>query len=139
MIGITLTTDQIRNAPAQVRQWIEHEVIASLGLAADAPAAMEHPQAAHLVACTTEDAAAVLAQVQGMVPAFNVFFEFARPGISFGQPPAMAFRLIDILYHTRLQDIGRSSNASRRSTKRWRTCATMPRPNFATSTIRATA
>ena len=54
----------------------------------------------------TEDAAAVLAQIKGMVPAFNVFFEFARPGISFGQPPVMAFRLIDILYHTRLQDIG---------------------------------
>ena len=67
MIGITLTTDQIRNAPAQVRQWIEHEVIASLGLAADAPAAAEHPQAAHLVGCTTEDAAAVLAQIKGMM------------------------------------------------------------------------
>ena len=106
MIGITLTTDQIRNAPAEVRQWIEHEVIASLGLAADAPAVAEHPQAAHLVACTTEDAAAVLAQIRGMMPAFNVFFEFARPGVSFGQPPVMAFRLIDILYHTRLQDIG---------------------------------
>ena len=106
MIGITLTTDQIRNAPAQVRQWIEHEVIASLGLAADAPAPAEHPHEAQLVACTTEDAAAVLAQVKGMMPAFNVFFEFARPGISFGQPPLMAFRLIDILYHTRLQNIG---------------------------------
>lgn len=105
MIGITLTTDQVRNAPAQVRQWIEHEVIASLGLAADAPAA-EHPQASHLIACTTEDAAAVLAQIKGLMPAFNVFFEFARPGISFGQPPVMAFRLIDILYHTRLQDVG---------------------------------
>ena len=105
MIGITLTTDQIRNAPAPVRQWIEHQVMASLGLAADAPAPAEHPQAAHLVACSTEDAAAVLAQIKGMVPAFNVFFEFARPGISFGQPPVMAFRLIDILYHTRLQDI----------------------------------
>jgi hypothetical protein len=105
MIGITLTTDQIRNAPAPVRQWIEHQVIASLGLAADAPAAA-HPQASHLIACTTEDAAAVLAQIKGLMPAFNVFFEFARPGISFGQPPVMAFRLIDILYHTRLQDVG---------------------------------
>ena len=105
MIGITLTTDQIRNAPAQVRQWIEHEVIASLGLAADAPAVAEHPQAAHLVGCTQEEAAAVLTEIHGMIPAFNVFFEFARPGISFGQPPAMAFRLIDILYHTRLQSI----------------------------------
>ena len=106
MIGITFTTDQIRNAPAEVRQWIEHQVIASLGLAADAPAAAEHPQATHLIACNTEDAAAVLAQIKGLMPAFNVFFEFARPGISFGQPPVMAFRLIDILYHTRLQDIG---------------------------------
>jgi hypothetical protein len=48
----------------------------------------------------------VLAQIKGLMPAFNVFFEFARPGISFGQPPVMAFRLIDILYHTRLQDVG---------------------------------
>jgi hypothetical protein len=106
MIGITLTTDQIRNAPPQVRQWIEHEVIASLGLAADAPPAAEHGQGAHLASCSADEAAAVLAQIQGLVPAFNVFFEFARPGISYGQPPVMAFRLIDILYHTRLQDIG---------------------------------
>jgi hypothetical protein len=103
MMGITLTTDQIRNAPSPVRQWIEQQVIASLGLAAETPA--EHPHAAHLLACTTEDAAAVLAEIKGLMPAFNVFFEFARPGISFGQPPLMAFRLIDILYHTRLQDI----------------------------------
>lgn len=106
MIGITLTTDQIRNAPAEVRRWIEHEVIASLGLVADAPAAAAHPQATHLHACTAEDAAAVLADIKGLMPAFNVFFEFARPGISYGQPPVMAFRLIDILYHTRLADIG---------------------------------
>ena len=106
MIGITLTTDQIRNAPPHVRQWIEHEVLAALGLAADTPTPVDHPQAAHLVACSAEDAATVLAQIKGMVPAFNVFFEFARPGISFGQPPVMAFRLIDILYHTRLADIG---------------------------------
>ena len=37
MIGITLTTDQIRNALKEVRQWIEHAVIASLGLDAEAP------------------------------------------------------------------------------------------------------
>jgi hypothetical protein len=106
MIGITLTTDQIRNAPAPVRQWIEHQVMASLGRAAEAPAPAQHPQAAHLVGCSTEEAAAVLARIKGMVPAFNVFFEFARPGISYGQSPVMAFRLIDLLYHTRLQDIG---------------------------------
>lgn len=106
MIGITLTTDQIRNAPPQVRQWIEHQVMASLGLAAETPATAEPVHGAHLVPCTPDEAAAVLAQIQGLMPAVNVFFEFARPGISYGQPPVMAFRLIDILYHTRLQNIG---------------------------------
>lgn len=105
MIGITLTTDQIRNAPKEVRQWIEHEVTASLGLAAEAPAP-QPVQAAHLDACSEEEAVAILAQVRGMLPAVNVFFEFARPGVTFGHPPAMAFRLIDILHHTKLQNIG---------------------------------
>jgi hypothetical protein len=106
MIGITLTTDQIRKAPPLVRQWIEHEVIASLGLAADAPVTSVPPQAAHLVACTAEEAAAVLSQIQGVLPAVNVFFEFARPGVSYGQPAVMTFRLIDILHHTKLQNVG---------------------------------
>ncbi|WP_024507467.1 hypothetical protein [Bradyrhizobium sp. ARR65] len=105
MIGITLTTDQIRNAPKEVRQWIEHEVIASLGLATEAP--MPQPvQAAHISACSEAEAAAILAQVRGMLPAVNVFFEFGRPGVVFGEPPVMAFRLIDILHHTKLQNMG---------------------------------
>lgn len=105
MIGITLTTDQIRNAPPDVRRWIEHEVIAALGVAADAPVRVAPPQAAHLVAASVEDAASLLSHIQGLMPAMNVFFEFGRPGISIGQPPVMTFRLIDILHHTRLQNI----------------------------------
>jgi hypothetical protein len=105
MIGITLTTDQIRTAPAEVRHWIEHQVIASLGLSAETPLA-EQPHASHLVACSPEEAAAVLAQIQDFMPAMNVLFEFGRPGISYGQPPMMAFRLLDILHHTRLQNVG---------------------------------
>lgn len=106
MMGITLTTDQIRNAPPEVRRWIEHEVIASLGIAADAPPAKAVPaQAAHLVALSAEEAATVLSLIQGMMAAVNVFFEFGRPGISFGQPAVMSFRLIDILHHTRLENV----------------------------------
>jgi len=104
MIGITLTTDQIRTAPADVRQWIEHQVIVSLGLAAETPAA-EQPHTSHLAACSEQDVAAVLAQIQGSLPSVNVFLEFGRAGISYGQPPVMAFRLLDILHHTRLRDI----------------------------------
>ena len=49
------------------------QVIASLGLAADAPPVVEHPQASHLVACTTEDAAGGAGADQAMMPAFDVF------------------------------------------------------------------
>jgi hypothetical protein len=105
MIGITLTTDQIRTAPAPVRQWIEQQVIAGLGLAAETPVS-EQPHASHLVACSEEDAAGLLAQIQNFLPAVNVLFEFGRPGITYGRPPMMAFRLIDILHHSRLQNVG---------------------------------
>ena len=47
----------------------------------------------------------MLSQIQGMWPAVNVFFEFARPTISFGEPPLMTYRLIDILHHTKLEAI----------------------------------
>ena len=104
MIGITLTADQIRNAPTPVRQWIEQEVIASLGLAQRTHAAAP-AQAAHLVACSVEDMAGVLERIRGVFPAVNVLFELGRPGINYGQPAVMTFRLMDILHHTRLRDV----------------------------------
>ena len=105
MTGITLTAEQIRNAPAPVRQWIEQEVIAALGLMPQAPAAAP-PQAAHLVACSPQEAAAMLMQVQTMPAAANVLLEFGRAGICFGEPAVMSFRLMDIQHHASLADIG---------------------------------
>ncbi|MFO1111674.1 MAG: hypothetical protein U1E61_21080 [Bradyrhizobium sp.] len=105
MTGITLSIEQIRAAPPEVRRWIEHEVIAALGIAAAPPAAQPAP-ASHLVACSAEDISAVLERIQGFLPAVNILFEFSRPGISIGQPPVMPFRLLDILHHTRLSNIG---------------------------------
>ncbi len=105
MIGITLTADQIRNAPREVRQWIEHEVLAGLGIASAQPPAPP-PQAAHLVACSVEEAQAILARIEGVLPAVNVFFELGRPVVSYGQPPMMLVRLLDIMHHTRLQNVG---------------------------------
>ena len=32
MIGITLSSEQVRTAPPEVRIWIEHQVAISLGL-----------------------------------------------------------------------------------------------------------
>jgi hypothetical protein len=105
MIGITLTADQIRNAPREVRQWIEHEVMAGLGIAAAQPPAPP-PQVAHLVGCSVEEAQAILTRIEGVLPAINVFFELGRPVVSYGQPPVMVFRLLDIMHHTRLQNVG---------------------------------
>lgn len=105
MIGITLSADQIRTAPVEVRSWIEHQVTASLGLSAKTPVARE-PHTSRLVPCNTQEAAAILTQVQHSLAAVNVLFEFGRNSISYGQPPMMAFRLLDIAHHTRLQNVG---------------------------------
>ena len=50
--------------------------------------------------------AGVLEHIRGTFPAVNVLFEFGRPGINYGQPAVMTFRLMDILHHTRLQNVG---------------------------------
>ncbi len=105
MIGITLTADQIRNAPSQVRQWIESQIGRELGLTLMPPAAPLR-QIAHLVACTPEDIEGILGRIEQALPAVNVLFEFSRPAISYGEPPVMAFRLLDIMYHARLQNVG---------------------------------
>ena len=62
MIGITLTSEQIRSAPREVRQWIEHEVIAALGLGASAVAPSQN--AARIVSLSVEEAAAVMTQIR---------------------------------------------------------------------------
>jgi hypothetical protein len=106
MIGITLTIDQIRNAPPPVRQWIEKEVAAALGLSLPQAGPPLAPQGTHLVACSAEDAEAIFARIQNVPPAVNIFFEFGRPTISYGDPPVMIYRLLDLMYHARLHDVG---------------------------------
>lgn len=105
MIGITLSSERIRTAPAEVQRWIEHEVMTSLGqqaLSADGG----KPHDEHLATCSAEEVAEILSQVQGVLPAVNVFFELGRQGAIVGQPNIQGFRLIDIAHHTRLQNVG---------------------------------
>lgn len=101
MVGITLTPEQIRAAPPEVRRWLEHELAVSLGL--NPPALpITHPSSPHIAACTPEEAAQVLSLIQGMLPAVQVFFELGREGAGPGEGIA-AFRLADIMRHTRLE------------------------------------
>jgi hypothetical protein len=102
---ITLSSEQIRNAPADVCHWIERQVMTSMGQQA-APDTGSKSHGEHLAACSEEEVAAILAQIQGVLPVVNVFFEFGRRGIVSGPPNVEAFRLLDIAHHTRLQNVG---------------------------------
>jgi hypothetical protein len=101
MVGVTLSPEQIRNAPPEVRRWLEQELLAAFGL--QQPTAGVKPT--QLVACTVKESAAVFSLIQGMLPVVNVFFELGRQGISVGDDNLTAFRVTDILRHTRLQAV----------------------------------
>jgi len=101
MVGITLSPEQIRAAPPEVRRWLEHELVVSLGLVSPT-LPITQPSSPHLAACTPEEAARVLSLIQGMLPVVHVFFELGREGAAPGEGIA-AFRLADIMRHTRLE------------------------------------
>ncbi|ODA91895.1 hypothetical protein BFX40_02660 [Mesorhizobium sp. SEMIA 3007] len=105
MVGITLSPEQIRSAPPEVRQWLEHEIARSLGLhpVSDTMAS----DASHLVACSPQEAMAVYDSVRGMLPVVNVFFELGREGAKITEGGVQAFRLVDMLRHTHLPDLER--------------------------------
>ncbi len=101
MIGITLSADQVRTAPPDVRRWLQQELGTALGLVA-----LDHPDpealANRLVGCNPDEAAAMLELVQGMLPVVNVFFELGREAISAPVHGLRAFRLTDLARNTRL-------------------------------------
>ena len=101
MVRITVSAEQIRNAPPEVRRWLQQQLIASLGL--EEPAA--EARSPHLVACSVDEAAQVLSLLQGVLPTTNVFFELAREGASVGMRGLEAFRLVDMMQHARLQNL----------------------------------
>jgi hypothetical protein len=103
VIGITLTAEQIRVAPADVRRWIEQQVVNSLGLQVQSPNAATAIE--RLAGCSLQELNAMLSLVQGVFPAVNVLFELGRSGVNFAQEKLVAFRLSDIQHHTRLQSV----------------------------------
>jgi hypothetical protein len=101
MIGLTLSPEQVRAAPPEVRRWLEHEISMMFGLAAaDHPAAKD--VASRLVGCNPEEAAAMLELVQGILPVVNVFFELGREAVSAAVHGLRAFRLSDLMRQARL-------------------------------------
>jgi len=101
MIGITLSAEQIRAAPLEVRRWLEHELNTAFGFAAPAQAEAE-ALAARLIGCNPDEATAMLELVQGMLPVVNVFFELGREAASTPVHGMRAFKLADLARHARL-------------------------------------
>ena len=100
MVGITLTPEQIHAAPPEVRHWLEQQVAA---LFAQSPKEAPHAAPPHLAQCTPGEAEAVLEQIENVLPVVSVFFELGRETASTPLQGMRAFRLADILRHTRLE------------------------------------
>ncbi len=103
MIGITLSPEQIRTAPPEVRRWLQREIAGSLDFQPEREGAK--PDAEHLVICGPDEVAAIYAAIGGMLPVVNVFFELGREGESIGPGGVEAYRLGDVLHHARLQSV----------------------------------
>ncbi len=100
MAGITLSVEEIKAAPPEVRRWLELELMRTLGVQ---PTPVASGGAPALVGCNVEEARDMLALVQGMLPVVSVFFELGREAASVAVHGLRAFRIADILRHARLQ------------------------------------
>ena len=100
MAGVTLSMEEIRAAPPEVRRWLEQEIARAIGVVPAAAVAAQ--PAIKLVGCNIEEAREMLALVQGILPVVNVFFELGREAASVAVHGMRAFRVADILSHTRL-------------------------------------
>lgn len=100
MVGISLTAEQIRAAPPEVRHWLEQQVGALFAPLAEA---VPPPPPPHLALLNPGDAQAVLEQIEDILPVVTVFFELGREAASVPVQGMRVFRLSEILRHTRLE------------------------------------
>jgi hypothetical protein len=101
MVGITLSPEQIQQAPPEVRRWIEQQIASALGLSRPAPV-VEAP-ARHLVGCDLEQVRAILSLIHGMLPVSGVFFELAQEPVAITPRGLHVLRLDEMQRHCRLQ------------------------------------
>ena len=100
MTSIVLDAKQIQSAPAPVRLWLEQQISAAL-----VPGSAAGTQLPRLVACTETQAANLLSRIRQVPSAVEVFFGLAHPEISYGSPPVVTFRLLDLQRRAGLESI----------------------------------
>lgn len=103
MIGVTLSPEQIRQAPPEVRRWIERQVAGALGLSATEPA-FDLPER-HLTRCSRDEARAILSLIHGLLPVVGVFFELGREPVAAFAQGIRALPLDEIARHVRLHSL----------------------------------
>lgn len=102
MTGIMLDAQQIQNAPAPVRLWLEQQISAALG-----PKQAPEASSPRLVACTQAQAANLLNRISRTRSAVEVFFGLAHPEVSYGEPPVVSFRLLDLQRRAGLETVAK--------------------------------
>ena len=100
MVGITLTSEQVKAAPAEVRRWLEQQIAASFGFTRPVPP-VEAPR--HLVGCRPEALRAALGLFQHSLPVTSVFFELAREPAAVLPQGLRVLHVEDMTRHCRLQ------------------------------------
>lgn len=100
MVGVTLSPEQIRSAPPEVRRWLEQQLAATLGINRPSLYGGHAPQ--ELVVCNVEDARAIFSLIRNALPVVSVFFELAREPAIFTQQALRVLHLEDLARHCRL-------------------------------------
>jgi hypothetical protein len=101
MVGITLSPEQIQQAPPEVRRWIEQQLASALGMYRPAPVVEAPPR--HLVACDLDQARGILSLISSILPVAGVFFELAHEPVAVTHQGLHVLRVDDIQRHCRLQ------------------------------------
>ena len=101
MVGLSLSAEQINQAPPEVRRWLEQQVSDTLGFRRSEPV-FQQPER-HLLGCGLEEARAILSMIQGLLPVTSVFFELGRENATTAGQGLRALRLEEISRHARLQ------------------------------------
>jgi hypothetical protein len=108
MVNLVLTPDQVRSAPAFVRQWIRSLLAADFDFPVAAAESGDAAAANALAECSLDEAALVLQQIQNDYLACQVFFDLGREEGAAGLHGASAIHrtsLAAIMQHVRLPDI----------------------------------